>query len=172
MPALVVAPLALLGAFRMLSVNLLFPVALFSTTSELIAAACAPALVLFVASGLARGLAREISREYAYWRRQPCAYTALACGQPVAAALRRLVIWKSVTAAWAESLPWLYGELVVVEAVFNAPGLGLGAWHMARMRDAAGLGECVGLLVAFYGLMVVLAAVVNQRLGRRLASYG
>ena len=41
------------------------------------------------------------------------------------------------------------GELIVVETVFNAPGLGLDAWHLARTRDLEGLATTIGWLTRF-----------------------
>lgn len=171
MPALVIAPLLLLAAFRGFEVNLLFPVHFFADTSTLIAAGIAPALVLLLASGLVGQLTRTIASEYAYWRCKPFATVALAVGRNPRRDLRKLVLLKASVASWSRCLPWLFGELVVVEAVFNAPGIGLEAWHLARTRNFAALAMALCWLVALYAFCTLAAAYAHRWIGRRLESY-
>lgn len=172
LPALVVAPLGLAAAFKMLGWNLLFPVHFFADWATLAQAALAPAVVLVVSSGLAGSLWRLTHREYAHWRGKTFALMATATGQRPEAALRRLVLAKSLCTSWSQCLPWLFGELIIVEAVFNAPGLGLDAWQLAKVRDLAGLGEAILWLAGLYAVAISLTAAVNLWLGRRLESYG
>jgi len=172
MPALVAAPLTLLLAFRVASINLLFPVTLFAAPAELLRAAFAPALVLFCASGLGTTLTQQVQREYRYWQAQPFIRLSVALGKSAPRGLYKLVMSKALGSAWSQGLPWLFGELVVVEAVFNVPGLGLEAWHMARIQDQIGLLQCVGWLVMLYIACTTLTSWSNRRLGTRLASYG
>lgn len=171
-PALVVGPLALVLAFRALGINLLFPVHFFAELQTLLAAAFAPALVLVVSSGLAGSLTRQIRKEYAYWEAKTFTLMTRAVGRRTEDALRRLVLVKSLCGAWSQCLPWLFGELIIVESVFNAPGLGLDAWHLARVRDLNGLATTIAWLGVLYGACVLLTATVNRWIGRRLESYG
>jgi ABC-type dipeptide/oligopeptide/nickel transport system permease component len=170
-PALVLGPLALVLAFRVFSVNLLFPVHLFAEGATLVVAALAPALVLVVASGLGGELRRAVRQEFAHWRAQPFATVALAVGRSPRTTLARLVLAKSLARAWSQCLPWLFGELIIVETVFNAPGLGLDAWHAAKIRDFGALAATVGWLAAIYALCVALTAATHRWLGRKLESY-
>ena len=171
-PALVLAPLALVAGFRLFGINLLFPLHFFASPWTLLGAALVPALVLVTASGLLSSLAQSIRQEYGYWQAKTFTLMAMAVGKPVPSSLRRLVLLKALTRAWSQSLPWLFGELIVVEAVFNAPGLGLDAWHRARTRDVVGLLEVAWWLAGLYALCVLLAAGANRWIGKRLASYG
>lgn len=170
-PALVLGPLALVFAFRALGINLLFPVSFFAEIDTLTLAAIAPAIVLVLASGLIGNLSRQIDVEYTHWHGKTFALMARAVGRRPADALRRLVMVKSLAVAWSQCLPWLFGELIIVETVFNAPGLGLDAWHLARTRNLAGLAETIAWLAALYALCVILTTMVNRWLGRRLESY-
>lgn len=172
LPALVVAPIALATAFKVLGWNLLFPVHFFTDWQTLTVAALAPALVLVLSSGLAGSLWRLTHREYAHWRGKTFAVMATATGQRPEAALRRLVLAKSLCSSWSQCLPWLFGELIIVEVVFNAPGLGLDAWQLAKVRDLAGLSETILWLAGLYAFAVSLTAALNHWLGRRLESYG
>ena len=171
LPALVAAPLTLLTAHRLLGINLLFPVAMFAAPHELALAALAPAAVLFVASGLASLMRQQMLLEFAHWQNQPFALTAQAYGQSRIQAIARLVILKVFLRCWAQCLPWIYGELIVIESVFNAPGLGLDAWHMARARDHQGVLSALSLLILFYLVSAKLISLGSSWLGRRLESY-
>lgn len=172
LPALVLAPVMLVVSFRVFGINLLFPSAFEATASVTAFGAIAPAVVLFVASGLARCIWQTVTMQFQHWQRQPFATTMLACGATREVAVRRLVVIKSFLSAWTQCLPWLYGELIIVEAVFNAPGLGLLAWDSARQRDHLTLLSAVTGLVALYTVAVALAASASHWLGRRLESYG
>ncbi len=171
-PGLVLAPVMLVVSFRVFGINLLFPSAFDATTSATVVAAIAPALALFIASGLARSIWQTVAMHYQHWQQQPFATTMLASGATRELAVRRLVIIKSFLSAWSQCLPWLYGELIIVEAVFNAPGLGLLAWESARQRDHLELLTAVASLITLYAVAVGLAAAASHWLGRRLESYG
>ena len=170
-PALVVGPVMLVGAFRIAGINLLFPVHFFADFPTLVAAALVPALVLVVASGMSSTIRRTLRGEYAEWSGRPFAIAALAFGSTSRRAVRRLVIAKTLARAWSQCLPWLFGELIIVETVFNAPGLGLDAWHLARIRDFEGLATTVIWLAGLYGTALLFTALLHTWLGRRLESY-
>src|SRR5690606_11099717 len=131
------------GAFRAFEITLLFPLHFFADVWTLLWAYFIPALVLMMASGVPFVLSEAIRREYAHWQGRSFAVVALAMGRRKPEVLRRLVLVKTPTGTWTQCLPWLFGELIIVETVFNAPGLGLDASHLARTRDLAGLGEVV-----------------------------
>lgn len=172
LPSLVLAPVMLVLGFHLFGVNLLFPSAFDADFKATLSAAAAPAIALVITSGLARSLWRNVAVQYLHWQRQPFATARLAVGGSRESAVRRLVITKSFLVAWAQCLPWLYGELIVVEAVFNAPGLGLSAWNAARQRDHLGLVTAVAGLILLYALAVGMATGASRWLGRRLESYG
>ena len=171
LPALVVGPLVLVAAFRLAGINLLYPVHFFATLPALAGAALVPSLVLLVASGMAATVRRNVIEEYELWSAKTFALVVLAVGRSPHHVLRRLVMTKALAQAWSQCLPWAFGELIIIETVFNAPGLGLDAWHLARVHDLAGLGEIVAWLAALYLLCVGLTVAVNRWLGRRLESY-
>jgi len=170
-PALVLGPLALVAAFRGFGINLLFPVHLLSDLSHVMIAAIVPALVLCLASGLLVAISRAVRFEYEFWNTKSFTTMMRATGLSPDRYLVRLVSLKSLAHSWSQCLPWLFGELIVVESVFNAPGLGLDAWHLARMRDFEGLLFSVAGLFVLYGICVVLSASVTRWIGRRLESY-
>jgi ABC-type dipeptide/oligopeptide/nickel transport system permease component len=171
LPTLVVAPAVVAAGFRLFGLNLLFPVHLFAGLGDLVLAALAPATVLMLASGLAPTIWRQVRREHAFWRQKPFATAAQAYGKPVDAGLRPLVLAKALSAGWAQCLPWLFGELIVAEAIFNAPGLGLAAWTLAKQRDLHGLVAVAGWTGGLYLVCAGGSLALSRRIGRRLEGY-
>jgi ABC-type dipeptide/oligopeptide/nickel transport system permease component len=170
-PALLVAPLLLISSFEVLKWNLLFPVHLTSSLGDLLRAAVAPALVLLLASGLLGHIYRQTKSDFFIWSQKPFVRTTLSYGGSPRRALRLIVVIGSLARSWSQSLPWIFGEMIVVECVFNAPGLGLDAWHQARIRNWPGLFESLFWLIMLYALAVVVSASFAKWLGRRLESY-
>ncbi len=171
LPTLVLGPLVLVMAHRWLGINLLYPVQLLASADSLIIKAFVPSLILLLASGLAFRIRANLHREFALWSSRPFANAARAFGFDAKERLRGLVIKKSLLEAWSESMPWLLGELFVVECVFNAPGLGLDLWHNARTRMLDGmLMDILGLALIYLGMGILL--ILNSRsLGRKLSTY-
>jgi len=172
LPTLVIGPVVLVLAFQAFRVNLLFPVHLLSGFLALLQAALIPALVIGMASGVFVFITRSVYREYGFWRQKNFAVVAETLGLNLHASLRRLVLLKALADTWQQCLPWFFGELVIVEAVFNAPGLGMEAWRTARERDFSGLLACVLWLIILYGLSVLASTALSRWLGRKLESYG
>ena len=170
-PALVLGPLAILLAWRVFDVNLIYPVHLLSELSDLSHFALVPALVLILASGLAVHLWRKIGLETQRWQSARFLLLAKSVGKNPRDQLRPLVLRKSFLESWSAALPWLFGELMVVEAVFNAPGVGLDVWHRARTRDVEGFVLALISLVAMYVLLSMLLRWLHLRLGRKLEGW-
>lgn len=172
LPALVIAPLALAGFYHGLGLNLLYPIHAFASSGELLMAAIIPALVLVLSSGLFTTLRDSIRMDFMHWRCRPFSLTLVAYGYSLPGRLRRLVLLRSLVRGWNQCLPWLFGELIIVEAVFNAPGLGLDCWNLAKMKEYSGLLQSLIWLTALYGVCAFLSAMVSGWIGRRLKSYG
>ena len=170
-PALLVAPLVLIFAHDLLGFNLLFPVHLTADFLQVLVAAIAPALVLLLACGLLGQLSRQIPATYSEWSQKTFVTMTKSYGGTPRRALRKIVIGGVLSQAWSQSLPWFFGELIVVECVFNAPGLGLDAWHAARIRHWQGLMESLLWLALLYGTAVLASALFAKWLGKRLESY-
>ncbi|MEZ4740952.1 MAG: hypothetical protein R3B45_00640 [Bdellovibrionota bacterium] len=170
-PALVVSAILLVFFYKNFGINLLFPLHFFASKVQLIAIAFIPALVLTFSCGLLFGLVQSIKFEYAYWLSKPFAIVMLATGQNINFKLRRLILLKSLSQTWNQCLPWLFGELIVVESVFNAPGLGLDAWHLAKVRDFVALLEVIFWLVLLYIFCRLIAHTISSRVGLKLTGY-
>lgn len=170
-PALLVAPLVLIFSHDLLGLNLIFPVHLTADFHQVLFAAMTPALVLLLACGILGQVTRQIPATYAEWSRKTFVTMTKSYGGTPRNALRRIVSGQVLSRAWSQCLPWFFGELIVVECVFNAPGLGLDAWHQARLRDWVGLFEALVWLASLYGVAVVVSALFSKWLGKRLESY-
>lgn len=170
-PALILGPIALVIGFNYLGINLIFPVQLTASLIDMWHSGFVPALVLFIASGLLGRLKHNLSLEYYFWSNKPCACVVQAYGGDIKTQLFRVVAGRAFWNSWQESLPWVMGELLIVECVFNAPGIGLGIWHAAKQHNVQ---EISGGLLMLAGIYLALGAGIhnaNRRLGDRLASY-
>ena len=117
LPALVWGPVLLTSCYLLMRVNLLFPVHFFADLKTIWFAALVPALVLVLASGLATNIRFGVITEFRFWMAKPFALFSRAYGADPLLAVRKLVLVQALAQAWSRCLPWLFGELVVVEAV-------------------------------------------------------
>lgn len=170
-PSLVIAPLLVVGGFQLLQWNLIYPIAALATFDTLMIASLAPAFVLFVSSGMMLRIPRLIRLECDFWSSRTFITVAKAYGRSPANSLRKVVYIKTFLDSWSQCLPWLFGELLVVEAVFNAPGLGTDIWHQARMRRWPELVDGLLWLVTLYLICTILTHLGTRWLGKRLESY-
>lgn len=170
-PAIILAPLSLIIFYKFFTINLLFPIQYFVSFDRIFIASFIPSIVLMFASGLILNTNHHIRSEYNFWKKKPFVLFEHSYGKNTIQSLRKLIILKSMVEAWEQSLPWLFGELIIVEAIFNAPGLALDAWHLAKIRDFYGLLEATVSLFLLYGLCTLLASYLSKWLGRKLDSY-
>jgi ABC-type dipeptide/oligopeptide/nickel transport system permease component len=170
-PSLVLGALAISLSYKFFGINLIFPLHLFASTNDLILKSFVPALILVVASGLAQHLSYNIRQEYVVWHNKNFVLVSKSLGLNPSKTLRSIVLVKSITESWTQCLPWLFGELIVIECIFNAPGLGFDAWTMAKTRDFAGLFNACLWLTALYALCVLANYIINKWNGKKLESY-
>ncbi len=171
LPTMVVAPVLLVLSYRLWEINLTFPVQALSSSSTIALASLAPAAVLFIGCGLSLSIPAAVQREYQYWSQMPFSHVALAYGRHKHSSVRRVVMVKAFLDSWNQCLPWLFGEMIIVEAVFNAPGVGLDAWHQARMREWNMMFTSIGGMAALYVACVIISSASSRWLGRRLEGY-
>lgn len=170
-PALICGAVAIFLAYHWFELVLFFPVHLLSERHDLIFKALVPAMVLLVASGLLRNLVLTMKIEYEQWSSKAFLLTAQAYGIQPWRWLARVVIIRSLVVSWGQSLPWLFGELIIVESIFNAPGLGLDIWFQARQRDLSAMTGSVMMLATVYAFCAICQQQVHSWLGRRLEGY-
>ncbi|MFW7380118.1 MAG: ABC transporter permease subunit [Oligoflexus sp.] len=170
-PALIFGALLIFLAYHWWEWVLFFPVHLLSQRSEILLKALAPALVLLVASGFLRNLVLTMKVEYEHWSQQSFLLTAQSYGIRPWRWLAKVVILRSLIVSWGQSLPWLFGELIIVESIFNAPGLGLDIWFQAKQRDLTAMGTSVLILAVVYACCSALQHQLHSWLGRRLEGY-
>jgi ABC-type dipeptide/oligopeptide/nickel transport system permease component len=170
-PGLVIAPVFLVLAHELLGLDLLFPIFLLTSTKKLFFAAFVPGVVLLLASGLGLVSWNLTRHEYFYWRTKKFLTTAVAYGKNPDRQLLPLILTKSLSAAWIQCMPWIFGELLLVEVIFNAPGLGLDAWRLARVRDLWGLLSPLLGTGLLFTLSAILSYGSSRWIGRRLEGY-
>jgi ABC-type dipeptide/oligopeptide/nickel transport system permease component len=170
-PALALAALIIFAAYQMFKINLVFPVHMITEWYVIFFSASSPAVVLFLASGLGRNIARQIELEYLRWSAKQFYQTRRSLGLSAVAGVRRLVVLRSLLVSWNISLPWIFSEIIIVESIFNAPGLGLAIWRQAKMRDLEGLISTSLTILFLYLFCYTLSLISNKWLGRKLEGY-
>ncbi len=170
-PVLLIAPLVLVIGFRVFGLNFIYPVTFDSTFLDLLLAGIVPSLVLGFASGLFPTVSATVASELDFWSRKPFALMMVASGLYPKKMMRRLVTTRALLISWMRCMPWLFGEMIIVEVVFNAPGLGLDAWNMAKQRNMGALLQALMWLGALYVVCVFLAQYAHKQIGKRLESY-
>ena len=170
-PSLVLAPLLLIICYQNFKLNLIFPPALLTSPSVIFLFCLAPASILFFASGLFFRIKNLVFIEYHHYSRQHFSQVARCFGLNPKKKLKKLILLKALTGSWAQSLPFFFGELIVVEAVFNAPGLGQNIFALARTRQHEALFSYLLLLILLYFTLFGFIRYLSGWLGVRLASY-
>ena len=171
LPGLLLAPVLVVLFFQGFGLNLIFPVHELTSTGTLVVYGIAPSLVLCFASGLFFCIRSNIQQEFLYWNNKPCALFTKSVGGNTKRQLAKLVVSKSLSSAWLTCLPWLFGELIIVEAIFNAPGLGLDAWNLAKIRDGSSLLEVFFWMALLYLFFFVACRRIHSWIGVKLESY-
>jgi ABC-type dipeptide/oligopeptide/nickel transport system permease component len=170
-PVLLIAPLLLVIGFRVFGINLIYPVTFDATFLDLLLAGVVPALVLGYASGLIPTVSATVTSELDFWSRKPFALMMTASGLYPKKMMRRLVTTRALLISWMRCMPWLFGEMIIVEVIFNAPGLGLDAWNMAKQRNMDAIVQSLLWLGALYIVCVFVAQYAHKQIGKRLESY-
>lgn len=171
LPSLAIAPLIIFTAWSLGRVNLIFPVIEFSETTELMISAIAPAAVIFAGSGILWRITALSRSEWQFWREKPFMQVDLAYGKNIRRRLAPLVATRVILQASSDCLPLIFSELVVIEAIFNAPGLGYWSWEFAKMRDLTAATQTLLALLIIYGAVNTIIAGANRRLGKKLSGY-
>lgn len=170
-PALILAPLTLLAAYEIADWNLIYPASMFAGTRELLLASIIPSIILYIAAGLPLQIYRFTDIETRHWREKPFFTVALASGKKSYRQLWPIAGKKSLLTAWHLCLPWLFGELIIIECIFNSPGLGYASWQMARIQKTDALMIPLVTLVIIYAIFSGTLFFFTKRLGRWLDGY-
>jgi ABC-type dipeptide/oligopeptide/nickel transport system permease component len=170
-PTMVLGPAALVLGFGLFKISLVFPIFMFSNYATILAFSIVPALILCCSSGLALNILNRTALETYAWKSKPCFLVSRAFGKPVFRSFYKIIAGKGFLTGWQQSLPWLFGELVIVESIFNVPGLGSHAWKLARERNFVELSYVIGAIFAVYFLTAKLTYLFHKKLGAKFESY-
>jgi len=171
-PPIMLVPVLIWGAYGGLGVSLIFGPRLISTPVTTGLHAALPAGVLLIGAGFVTAAKGMIEHEIRFWASKPFVLLSQSLGKDLKAELRMLVMVRSFTDLWAKVLPWFFGELVVVEALLNVPGLGLTLWEAARRLDHGTVAASLGAIVALFFVTLTANRSLSHWLSQRLESYG
>ncbi len=170
-PSLALAPIAIFAAWATARVNLIFPVFEFADTVEIVVAAIAPAFLLFIGSGLLLRVVALSRSEWAYWYSKPFVRVEQAFGKNVQRRLAPMIGTRVLLQSASDCLPLVFSELVIIESIFNAPGLGFWSWEYAKTRDIGSAAKSIAVLFIAYGLINLAIYFANKNLGKKLTGY-
>ena len=170
-PALALAPLAIFSAWAAARINLIFPVFEFSGLSDIAIASIAPALLLFIGSGLLGRIITLSRSEWSFWSEKPFVRVDRAFGKNIRSRLAPMVASRILLQSTSDCLPMVFSELIIIESIFNAPGLGFWSWEYAKTRDVESAAKSIAVLFFIYGLINLTIYFANKNLGKKLTGY-
>ncbi len=170
-PTIIIAPLVIVGFYRLFSINLIFPIHFFSTLDEIFWAALPPGFVLWITSGLMTQVFYNISQEKSEWLLKPCSLVARAYGFSPEKKISLLVVKKSLLESLEITLPWIFCELIIIECIFNAPGLGFDLWTFAKEMNLAKVFELSTYILSIYFFILGVTFFELKKLGKKLSGY-
>lgn len=171
LPSILLLPMLIWCAYHLLSINLFFPIDSQDNLGRVFIAAIVPATVLLVTTGLASQIKQLVKAEYEHWSKQVFCQVIQATGRSFQKNVRFLIINRSLGQSWSQCLPWVFSELIIIEIIFGAPGLGLEAWHLAKVRDFSGLATNLITFTVLYLTCHILVFQWQGWVGKKLESY-
>lgn len=170
-PAIILVPLLNMLFLFIFKSSFLFPSLLTANFMDLFIAALIPSFVLLVSGGLwfqlyvasIKGIDRLTTMPFYIF------------GKSLGLTPRRIVFRPLMLdvffSTWLRCLPWLFCEIVVVEALFNVPGVGSLIWRAFLERNVA-LGSLALLIfISFYLCLSFVVKVIVIQVGRKFESY-
>ena len=170
-PAIVLSPLVLVIGFRLLGIYLIFPVNIISDSLDQIKSGIVPGLIVFLASGMASSIVQNTKQAVNDWAVKPFCIMGQAYGFSKKNILRKVVCSSSFLDSLQRCLPWIFGELFIVECIFNAPGLSYEAWKSAKSEDLESLTFCISIIACLYLLTWISQSLYSLHIKRRLTNY-
>lgn len=170
-PTLLLAPLLIYMTHNIFELTVIFPVASLASFRDILLSSSVPAVVLAIATGLLVRISRNIMMLKQVFYPASFVKLSIALGLSPERQLFKLVYTKSLVDAWVSSLPWIFGELLIIEALFNAPGLGLDIWHQAKMRNLEGFFSSIIWLMGIYFIFFGVSFFLSKKIGHRLEGY-
>ena len=171
LPAIVLSPILLVMVFKLFGVYLIFPINLLTDLSGQIRSGFFPGLVVFLASGMASSVLRNSAIFFDEWKGKPFCLMGQAYGYSKSSMIRNIVCKTSFIDSLSRCLPWVFGELFIVECIFNAPGLSYETWKAAKMEDYESLISCMTVISFAYVVIWIAQYSYSSNLKKRLSNY-
>ncbi len=170
-PVIVLAPLLIMLGFRLFATDLTFPSSLTHSHLAQGLFLLIPASILVISSGFLSYVFQQASMDHRYWLDFDFVKFGRAIGKSTWRQLGPIVFIKSLLTSWSMSLPWVFGELIVIESICNIPGVGYSLWMATRQRNLEEGFYLLALLLLIYSLFAVITIWGQRWLGEKLAGY-
>ena len=172
LPAIMFVPILIWGMRSAFGLNIIFPPDLDSSRFDIFVHTLLPAIALLFGAGVISTMGSLLNSEIGNWIHKPFTRFSLSLGKDIHRELRFIVMIRTYTELWSRSLPWYFGELIVVEALFNAPGLGFSLWDSARRHDYPSAASGIAVILFIYYFSITLNRTLSRWVGEKLESYG
>lgn len=170
-PTLALAPITIFSAWAAARINLIFPVFEFTGIAEIALASIAPALLLFIGSGLLGRIITVSRSEWSFWSEKPFVRVDRAFGKNTRSRLAPMIGSRILLQSASDCLPLVFSELIIIESLFNAPGLGFWSWEYAKTRDMESAAKSIAAIFFVYGAINLTIYFANKSLGKKLTGY-
>lgn len=172
LPAIVTIPVLTIAIFRICGKDIHYPITLLTTSHwDRITYALLPGFVLAISSGLLRRISLESAHMMHTW--QTKSFCSFFAGNGIAAIplLRTLAYRYALAKSWQLQLPLLFTELVIVECLFNAPGLGYELWQGVLKHNFAAVSLVLMYFLVLYALAYGSSFWISRQLALKLKGY-
>jgi ABC-type dipeptide/oligopeptide/nickel transport system permease component len=171
LPVLIVAPPLIWGIHFLFDFSVIYPPVMLLDGSELFLRAFPCAAVLLLGSGLISTIYYTADHELAFWLEKDFIKHRDAMGLNSHKVLRWIVCRRLFLNSWAACLPWFFSELILVEVLFAAPGMGLELWNAMKFQEYSRAWEVALCLLGIYLVMYGANHQAQTSLGKKMRGY-
>jgi ABC-type dipeptide/oligopeptide/nickel transport system permease component len=171
LPVLLVAPPLIWGIHAFFDFSVIYPPVMLLEESQLFLRALPCAVVLLIGSGLISTIYYAADHELAFWMAKDFIKHREAMGLDSKKVLRGIVCRRLFLNSWAACLPWFFSELILVEVLFAAPGMGLELWNAMKFQEYSHAWEVALCLLGIYLVMYGANHQAQNSLGKKMRGY-
>ena len=105
------------------------------------------------------------------WKKKPCSAFTKSLGLSPERDLIPTIFLQGLFKSWSQSMPWVFGEILIIECVFNVPGIGFNIWTYAKERQLDNLWQSLAVLLCIYLFAISINRLFGVWLGKKLENY-
>lgn len=170
-PALITIPLSIYIFYQVFEISLIFPVFLKSDFTDIFMHALVPSLLLGIASGFFSQLKSQTHAKVEIARNSCFMRMVKGYGKSKFKQLFPLVVPPVFIEAFSSSIIILAGELIVVEALFNIPGLATLFWKYSKTQHYSGIFEILFVVALLATVPMIAKSIYHKKISQRFEAW-